>query len=166
MDATKFEALVEQHKDSVYRQMIRVCSNREDAEDALAGALLLAFQAHTKLESDAAFRSWLGTIGRRVCTRMRSHPDVQKVLDYAEVHGLLDESVDPFDMTILKGCVREAVDGLNETYRSVYEMCEIEERTVPEVAKTLGISEAAVKSRLHRARAEIRAHLDQSVCGA
>jgi len=39
-----FEALANEHKDAVYRQMIRVCGNREDAEDVLVEALLKAYR--------------------------------------------------------------------------------------------------------------------------
>jgi DNA-directed RNA polymerase specialized sigma24 family protein len=68
MSRLGFEGQVRLHKDAVYRQMIRVCNHREDAEDALATALLLAFKSYDRLESDEAFRTWLGTIGKRVCT--------------------------------------------------------------------------------------------------
>lgn len=164
VDAERFERLVNEHKDSVYRHMVRVCGQREDAEDALATALMHAFKAADKLSSEAAFRSWISTIGRRVCTRMRYHPAIEQALEFAEERGLtLGDDVN-FDMAILKGCVREAVTALPETYRTVYELCEIEEKTVPEAAEELGISVAAAKSRLLRARAMVREQLDTSVC--
>lgn len=164
VDAERFERLVNEHKDSVYRHMVRVCGQREDAEDALATALMQAFKAADKLSSEAAFRSWISTIGRRVCTRMRNHPAIEQALEFAEERGLtLGEDVN-FDMAILKGCVREAITALPETYRMVYELCEIEEKTVPEAAEELGISVAAAKSRLFRARAMVREQLDASVC--
>jgi RNA polymerase sigma-70 factor (ECF subfamily) len=166
LDSLQFEKLIHEHKDSVYRQMIRVCGHREDAEDALASALMLAFQSFSKLQSEEAFRSWLGTIGRRVCTRMRSHAGMQAVLERAADHGILDNKGDEMEFQILKGCVREALDHLRPIYREVYERCELDEKSVPEAAVELGISEAAVKSRLHRARAEVRTQLDASICGA
>lgn len=164
MDATRFEKLVNQHKDSVYRQMARVCSHREDAEDALATALMLAFQSADRLSSEEAFRSWLSTIGRRVCTRMRSSPSMQPVLELAEDLKVINNDPEPFEMEVLKGCVQEAVNDLPEIYREVYQACEIEERTVPEVAEGLGLSVAATKSRLLRARAMVRERLDHSIC--
>ncbi|MBS1724695.1 MAG: sigma-70 family RNA polymerase sigma factor [Armatimonadetes bacterium] len=165
MDSHRFEALVRKHKDSVYRQMVRVCSHREDAEDALATSLMLAFRASPQLESEEAFRSWLSTIGKRVCTRMRSHPRMREVLAYAEEHDLVDTQAEAFDVAILKGCVKEAIEHLRPIYRSIYEMCDIDELSVPDAARQLGISEAAAKSRLLRARAEVRSLLDGSVCG-
>lgn len=159
-----FDALVRKHKDAVYRQMVRVCGHKEDAEDALAGALMLAFQASDQLTSDGAFRAWLGTIGKRVCTRMRSSPSIQRALEYAEEHDLIDERVSEFDLAILKGCVNDAVEALPEIYREIYVQCELEEATIPQAASELGITAAAAKSRLLRARALVRELLDRSVC--
>jgi RNA polymerase sigma-70 factor (ECF subfamily) len=51
-----FEALANEHKDSVYRQMIRVCGNREDAEDVLVEALMTAYRHLGQLRDLVAFR--------------------------------------------------------------------------------------------------------------
>lgn len=154
------------HKDAVYRQMIRVCNHREDAEDALATALLLAFQAHHRLQSDEAFRSWLGTIGKRVCARMRTHAGIQTAFEYAEEHDLISQDQSEFDIAVLKGCVKDAIAQLQPIYRDIYIACELNEKSVVEVAKELNISHNAAKSRLLRARALVRELLDLSVCAA
>lgn len=164
MDRERFERLVNRHKDAVYRQMARVCNNEEDAQDALGTALINAFQAAAELKSDDAFRTWLTTIGKRVCTRMRANPTIRQAFEFAEERGLIGADVRDLELQVLKGCVREAIESLPEIYRRVYEECEIHERTVPEVAREMGLSEAAVKSRLHRARAMVRRTLDRSVC--
>lgn len=164
MHQRKFEDLVNEHKDSVYRQMARVCGNREDAEDALATAIMQAFQAYDRLSSDQTFRAWLGTIGKRVCYRMRSHSGILKALEFAEEHDLVASHVDEMELNLIKGCVKDAVDGLDKGYRDVYLMCEIEERTVEEAATTLGLTVAATKSRLLRARTKVREMLDHSIC--
>ena len=52
-----FERLANQHKDLVYRQMVRVCGNREDAEDVLIEALLRAYRHLDQLRDSVAFRS-------------------------------------------------------------------------------------------------------------
>src|SRR5215831_16371636 len=66
-----FEALTRQHKDAVYRQMIRVCGNREDAEDVLVEALLKAYRHLDQLRESAAFRAWLAQIAKRVCWQLK-----------------------------------------------------------------------------------------------
>ncbi|HRJ33071.1 MAG TPA: RNA polymerase sigma factor [Fimbriimonadaceae bacterium] len=164
VDSRRFERLVKEHKDAVYRQMVRVCEHREDAEDALAAALMNAFLAADQLSSEDAFRGWLATIGRRVCTRMRHHHAFAETLDYAEKKGLVADHAPEFDLQIMKRCVHDAVDQLPPTLGLVYRACELEERSLAEAAEELGISEAAAKSRLHRARQAVRTALDQSVC--
>src|SRR5450755_1491801 len=60
-----FEDLANQHKDAVYRQLMRACGNREDAEDVLIEALLKAYRNLDQLRETGAFRAWLAQIGRR-----------------------------------------------------------------------------------------------------
>ena len=166
MVRASFEQLANQHKDTVYRQMIRVCNHREDAEDALATALMHAFKAYDRLESDEAFGKWLGTIGKRVCSRMRSHEGIQKAFEYAEERDLIDEGKSEFDIAILKGCVKDAIEELPPIYKEIYIACELDEKTVVEAAQELNISHNAAKSRLLRARTIVRELLDRSVCAA
>ena len=66
-----FEALVNEHKNAVYRQLVRACGNREDAEDVLIEALLKAYRSLDQLRESKAFRSWLAQIGRRVCWQLK-----------------------------------------------------------------------------------------------
>jgi|GEM_PF-5014433 len=54
-----FESLANQHKDSIYRQMLRVCGNHEDAEDVLIEALLKAYSSLHQLRDSESFRAWL-----------------------------------------------------------------------------------------------------------
>lgn len=158
-----FERLVNEHKNAVYRQMVRVCSHREDAEDALAAALLQAFRSADQLLDEASFLPWLATIGKRICYRMRSHPAFEVPLEYAD-RLAAETTIAEGDLEVLQGCVKQAVEELAPTYRAVYLLAELEEYQISEVAAKLGISEAAVKSRLHRARAQVRERLDKSIC--
>lgn len=164
-DHVQLEKLVNEHRDAVYRQMVRVCSNRSDAEDALAQAVLQAFQAADQLKVVQSFRPWLTTIGRRVCHRMRSNDRFRDALQFAEEHDLVSPDQDEMELGVLKGCVKDAVDGLPEIYRDIYVLCEVDEMGVAEAGEQLGISHAAAKSRLLRARRLIADALDQSICG-
>ena len=53
-----FDALANEHKDAVYRQLIRACGNREDAEDVLVESLLKAYHSLGQLRESTAFRAW------------------------------------------------------------------------------------------------------------
>jgi RNA polymerase sigma-70 factor (ECF subfamily) len=63
----------------------------------------------------------------------------------------------------MKEWLLKAVDQLEPTYREVYVLREIEEMSGEEVAKRLGLSLAAMKTRLHRARESVREFLDESL---
>ena len=165
--ARDFESLTRQHKDSVYRQMIRTCGNREDAEDVLVEALLKAYRHLDQLRDSAAFRAWLTQIAKRVCWQLKER---EALLPLIQLSTLEDEgrevpSAEPTPELNLarrqmKQFLDDAVSSLPPQYQSVYKMRDIEDRPGDEVARTLGISAAAMKSRLHRAREMVRLHLD------
>src|SRR5262250_2043431 len=75
-----FEQLANRHKDAVYRQLMRACGNREDAEDVLIEALLKAFSHLNQLQNADAFRAWLAQIGRRVCWQLKQREALVPIL--------------------------------------------------------------------------------------
>ncbi len=166
-----FDSLLEKHKDSVYRQLVRLCGNREDAEDALIEALTNAFRALGNLEDDQRLRAWLGTIATRTCARLKSHKGASSLIALAQLEEegfeLASLDANPEQAAIeseMRACIHHAVDSLPPIYQEVYKLRDLEERPAPEVAKALGITIPAVKSRLHRARSLVRASMDQSIC--
>ena len=165
-----FETLVNQHKDAVYRQMVRVCGNREDAEDVLIEALLKAYRHLDELRDDVAFRAWLAKIASRVCWQMRKRDALMPLLQLSELEAEgreLAAQEPPFDVQMdlaeMKVALREAIAALPTAYRSVYEMRDLQDMAGVEVAQRLGISPAAMKSRLHRARELVRKQLDNAL---
>ena len=165
-----FEALANEHKDAVYRQMIRACGNREDAEDVLIEALLKAYRNLEQLRAHEAFRVWLAQIGRRVCWQLRKREALMPLLQLSsledEGHELpaddpaLDSSVARQQM---KEVLMSAVASLPPEYGDVYRMRDLEELSGSEVARQLNISLQAMKSRLHRARATVRENVDRAL---
>ena len=162
-----FEELVNEHKDAVYRQMIRACGNREDAEDVLVDALLKAYHNLNQLCAQEAFRSWLAQIGRRVCWQLRKREALMPLLQLSELEEEgreLQGDAPGIDRQIaakqMKEMLMNAVADLPKEYREVYRMRELEERSGDEVAERLNISVEAMKSRLHRARSMVRKSLD------
>jgi RNA polymerase sigma-70 factor (ECF subfamily) len=159
----RYERLVQEHKDAVYRQMVRVCGNHDDAEDVLVEALLRAYQALDSLEDETAFRGWLAIIGRRVCGRLRKKEALAPLVALADAERIPvppDDLADHGDMASLKARLHQALDELPEEMRQVYMLRDIEEVSGEETADRLGITLAAMKSRLHRARALVREKMD------
>lgn len=167
------ETLVQQHRDTVYRQMIRVChGNREDAEDALAEAILAAFHVADQLRHEEAFRVWLGRVAARVCLRMKAREALIEKVSLVGLEELalpIQAEATPEDEAVLdalKHTVRDAPSHLPTLYRTVYERVEIRGRPLNEFAQQAGISREAAKSRLRRARKMVRNRLDRAIWSA
>jgi len=165
----EFEGLAAAHRDQVYRQMLRLCGNKEDAEDVLTDALLAAYRRMDTLREREAFGGWLAQIARRLCFHLRSRERIRKELslDELEAQGFeaeTDASLGPEERLLaeeLRSAVRGAIGALPKELRAVYTMRDMDERSGDETAAALGISAAAMKSRLHRARGQVRARLDR-----
>jgi len=162
-----FETLANEHKDAVYRQMIRACGNREDAEDVLVEALLKAYRRLDQLKEYAAFRAWLAQIARRVCWQLKEKEALRPLLQLsqlAEEGREIASSETPAEeretLREMKELLHAALGKLPEEFRKVYQLRDMEDLSGEEVARQLGISRAAMKSRLHRARAMVRQELD------
>ncbi len=166
----KFEKLAEQHKDMVYRQLIRVCGNREDAEDVLIEALLKAYRYLDQLRDAAAFRPWLAKIANRVCWQLKEREALMPLLQLSQLEEEGREiaaDYPPMEVQLeagrMKAVLDRAIAQLPPLYREVYELRDIEELSGEEVARRLAITAAAMKSRLHRARALLREQLDSAL---
>ncbi|MFN3728837.1 MAG: RNA polymerase sigma factor [Fimbriimonadaceae bacterium] len=167
--AERFERALNRHKAAVYRQMVRLCGNHADAEDALGEAIFSAFRAMRQLDDEERFRAWLATIATRSCLRMkRSQGPLAKALSLVETETTLKSDADvgkAMEEREWRSCVHAAVDALPEKYRVAYELRDLKGLSGEEAAQALGISLAALKSRLHRARQIVRENLDRSLCG-
>lgn len=160
-----FEALTREHKDAVYRQMVRVCGNHEDAEDVLVEALLRAWQHLDQLDNSLAFRAWLAQIARRVCFRVRRREALMPLVELVELEAP-GEWANPEHLSAtaeLKDLVQTALASVPPAYREVYELRDLEGLSGEEVAEKLGISVRAMKSRLHRGRNLLRERLDAAL---
>jgi len=167
-----FEELANEHKDAVYRQMLRVCGNREDAEDVLIEALLKAYQHMHQLKDPAAFRSWLAQIARRACWHLKEREALNPLLQLSMLEqegSSIKDPKPPVDSELalrrMKELLENAVNQLPPSAREVFVLRDMEELPGEEVARRLGISLASVKSRLHRARKLLREHVDAALAG-
>jgi RNA polymerase sigma-70 factor (ECF subfamily) len=163
-----FEELVNEHKDAVYRQMLRVCGNQADAEDVLMEALLKAFRSLGQLRESVAFSAWLGQIARRLCWQLREREAMVPLLQLSEMEDAgmeLASAGEAVDVELarreMKDILGRVIGELPEDAREVYLMRDVEDVSGEDVARKLGITVPAMKSRLHRARQAVREGLDQ-----
>jgi len=167
-----FESLANEHKDAIYRQMLRVCGNREDAEDVLIEALLKAYNNLDRLRDSASFKAWLAQIARRVCWQLKQHEALLPLLQLSEMesagHEVHDKAAAPEEIVSaaqMKQLLQNAVAQLEPEFRAVYQLRDLDELPGDEVAAMLGISLAAMKSRLHRARTMLRESIEAAMLG-
>jgi RNA polymerase sigma-70 factor (ECF subfamily) len=167
-----FEQLANEHKDAVYRQMIRVCGNREDAEDVLIEALLKAYRHLDQLRDSVAFRSWLARIAQRICWQFKEQRALAPLLQLSVLEDegrQLPSGEEPIDdklaLNQMKTLIAGALASLPPQDREVYRLRDLNELSGEEVARQLNISLSAMKSRLHRARRLLRERIDHALVG-
>lgn len=154
-------ALLRTHRNGVYRYGLQVCRTTEDAEDAVQETLWAATRAlKTFRGSASSIASWMFTIVRRECYRLIDrHHDAPLALadaedDIASDARAPDDELGERRRTALLAAV---LGDLDPIHREVVLLRDVEGLTAPEAAAQLGISVQALKSRLHRARVDLRA---------
>jgi RNA polymerase sigma-70 factor (ECF subfamily) len=174
-DDDAFETLVRSTSPRLLAVARRIVGNDDDARDVLQDAYLAAFRALDRFAGDAKLSTWLhrivvNTALMRLRTRRRRPEEpIEPLLPaYLEDGHQVRQPVewsDPVDVMMeraeIKAYVRAQIDRLPENYRTVLLLRDIEELNTPETATVMGISENAVKIRLHRARQALRALLDE-----
>jgi RNA polymerase sigma-70 factor (ECF subfamily) len=159
------DALLERHEAKLYRFARRLCRRREDAEDVLQESLLAAARALPRFRGDSSIGTWLYTIARSFCIKKRR----KSVFAPAEVSldteasvaagGVADPSRGPdeaLEASRLEAALEREIARLDRPYREVLLLRDVEGLSSAEVARVTGLSVAAVKTRLHRARARLR----------
>jgi RNA polymerase sigma-70 factor (ECF subfamily) len=147
------------------RYSTAVCGKAPDREDAVQEALLQTFRHARGIREPRAFRSWLYRAVKNACLIGRRRSAVARVTSSLEEQAGV-EAVDPArlaDDQLLaaedRERVRVALAALPPAYREAVFLRDFEGLSTREVARVLGITEANVKVRLHRAHAQLRRRL-------
>jgi RNA polymerase sigma-70 factor (ECF subfamily) len=142
-----------------------LCGRRHDAEDLVQDVFLAALNSLDKYRGEAPLLTWLFTIAAHRCQRMRrtrsGEPGNKASLDDLQAARLEPRAKEPDALHALE--TREAHERLSEAiahlapeFKKVLVLRDLEEQDAATTAKILEISVAAVKSRLHRARLELK----------
>ena len=153
-----------------YRFSMLVCGNTADAEDAMQDALLQTYRHAEQIRQPEAFRTWLYRTVKNACLmsrRPRKHePPRLLSLDDGETLSVADANPSPEDLASLgltHARLNRALRSLSKNYRLVLFLRDVEGLSTHEVAKIVGISDANVKQRLHRARKMLRSALTENL---
>ena len=167
-DAKAFSELVRRYESKIFRLTQNITQNREDAEDAMQEAFLKAYEHLGNFEGNSRFYTWLVRIAvNQALMKLRKRKTDKTVS--------MDETIDTGEDTVareiaawdenpeqrygreeLNQILSTAVESLAPPYRAVFVLRDIEELSTEETAEALDLSIPAVKSRLLRARLQLR----------
>ena len=146
------ERLLSQARPDLRRIARRACRGPEDAEDAVQHALWALHRQVGALRTASAVAAWLFRVIERECRRLLG---LRQPFAPLPLESLAATPVP----SGLRHDLAHAIEALAEPYRAALILRDVEELTAPEAASVLGITPEALKSRLHRARAEVRERL-------
>lgn len=146
-DEAALSSLIELTEDSLFRFCIYLSGNRALAQDLCQDAYIKVLENIKTLKSTSSFRAWLFQTAKNLYLNHVRSPRNSKHLELEALAEMASGSD-----TLLLAEVREGLQKLNEDERVVILLIDLEEYSYSETAEIMGISEEAVRSRLHRAR--------------
>jgi RNA polymerase sigma-70 factor (ECF subfamily) len=167
-----FHELIRPCERSIYFLLFSILKNEAEAEEAAQETVIKVYLNLHLFRGDSQFRTWVLSIARNEgLGRLRKLGNRRE----DSLDGAMEEQGGDFTPAILTSwreiplealereelgaILRKAIDGLPEIYRNIVLLRDIEEMDIRETAAALGISEGAVKVRLHRARALLQKEL-------
>ena len=177
-DIAAFEELFNRHQKRVYNIALRMLGDETEAADATQEVFVRAYRSIGKLVSEEAFVTWLRTMAVNMCrdilrrrgrVRLQSLDAPVKTGDGSHLtNEIADWSTNPersLDAKQMQEVVRSAIDSLSPDYREVVTLFYVDGADVAEIAKVTGSPPGTIKSRLSRARAELKRKLECYVRG-
>ena len=177
-----FGQLVERYQHRLFHSLVHLLGSTEDAQDAAQDALILAFEKLGTFRGESQFYSWLFRIAynsagssKRTPGSSKRNPGSSKrktgpmsvsLEARRDASGLepadLNPSTEPsfgLDVSDRQRLVQQALGELSEEFREAIVLKEIEQMSYEEIAEVVGIPLGTVRSRIHRARMELRQKL-------
>lgn len=172
-DVRAFGELVERHRSACLKRAMLMIRNRSDAEDEVQNAFWKAFQRLDQFRGEGSFAAWLSRIVENQCLmRIREERNSRFVyLDEStesnvrmELVGQIADPEDQLGLDEVVSLLRREVSRIPPLLRNVMLLRDLDQLSMPEVALRLGLSVPAAKSRLMRARMELRCRITKH-CG-
>jgi RNA polymerase sigma-70 factor, ECF subfamily len=178
-EAAAFETLVRKHGGRMLAVARRMLGDEHAAQDAVQDAFLSAFRALGDFGGQSRLSTWLHRIVvnsalMKLRTRKRKPEcSLDALLPRFVDDGHQAELASPWTITAdqaceseeIRGLVRKSIEALPELFRTVIVLRDIEQLPTDETAALLGVTEAVVKTRLHRARLALRGLIDRRLKG-
>jgi RNA polymerase sigma-70 factor (ECF subfamily) len=169
-DLEAFEELVRRHSRRVYRTVVGIMGDPEEARDATQDVFLKGFEHISEFQGRSKFSTWLLSIARNAALQLLRERTSNDSLDEdgpveegefrpRQIHAWHDNPERLYAEAEIRGLVETAVLRLPAKYRVVVMLRDIEQLPTEEVAETLGLSVPALKARLLRGRLMLRESL-------
>lgn len=166
-DTAAFEQLVELHSAGIYSIALRMVGNPSDAEDLAQEAFLRIWRGLDSFNMDSKFSTWAYRLTTNVCIDfLRKEKKTNTVSLFTEDDEgeeselpIADERYSPerqLDRDELRSCVSTAMEQLDPQYRQILTMRELGGMSYDEIAEKTGLKSGTVKSRISRAREQMR----------
>jgi RNA polymerase sigma-70 factor (ECF subfamily) len=172
-DIQAFEQLLKRYDRNVFRIAQHITQNREDAEDVVQDAFLKAYQKLDQFQGNSKFYTWLVRIAvnealmklrKRKASKTVSIDEDVETDDGFVPREVTDWSPNPeqlYKQAELGDILEKTIQGLPSGFRTVFVLRDVEGLSTEETAEALGLSIPAVKSRLLRARLQLRERLSR-----
>jgi len=170
-DTASFSVLLRRYEGKIFRLAMNITQNREDAEDVVQEAFLKAYGNLAQFQEQSKFYTWLVRIAvnealmklrRRKPERTVSLDEDIKTEDDSLPREIADWSPNPeqqYNQAELREILSKTIQGLPPGFRTVFVLRDVEGLSTEETAAALELSVPAVKSRLLRARLQLRERL-------
>jgi RNA polymerase sigma-70 factor (ECF subfamily) len=164
-DTRAFDELVARHQDRIYTAVSRFCGNAEDAADIVQRAFINAFRKIQEFKGDAAFSTWIYRIAFNQAISFRRENRHTTVSIYSKDDDKVVEPAvesNPTEKTEgeeTQKKVQQALEQLEEGDRQIILLKDLQGHSYDEIAVIMQIPKGTVRSRLHRARLELKSKL-------
>jgi len=167
-----FNDLVAGHTDRIYRLALKITGNTDDSEDIVQNTFLKAIDKIDQFREDASFGTWVYAIALNEIRRCLSHRNSFKVKSIDEYlpNSHSDSTIELFDwgdphkymkQREIREIIDSSLENMSEKYSIPFILRYMEQLSIKEIAETLDLSEAAVKSRILRTRLALREKLSK-----
>jgi RNA polymerase sigma-70 factor (ECF subfamily) len=176
-DERAFRELLDLHRDRVFNITFRMLGNKHEAEDVAQEVFITVFKTIDSFREESKFSTWLYRVTVNQCKNRikylarrhdKSRDELDDSTDTDGVNGAVaappprapDKALQSQQMELL---LQEAIEKLDEDQRIVVVLRDVEDLSIEEICEITNLPDGTVKSRLHRARAELRKKLQRHV---
>jgi RNA polymerase sigma factor (sigma-70 family) len=160
-DLAALEELYRRHSAWLYARLLRRCNDPDVVADVLQDTFVTLWKDARRFRGEGQVAAWLwGIAFRRMVSRLRSRKDVVLLPEWdARLAGHVQAAEDEVLLGVEHGDLAGALRQLSPEFRSVVQAVVLDGLTTKEAGRMLGVRENTVKSRLHRAKAQLRGSL-------